>query len=134
MNRWMKCAALMLVLGTVACEDTVAPPEPGTALINLTTTANDAGAVLITLTGPGITDVKPANSSYDVFWRLAAENEMRVIVLGSIAPGPLLIVQVGDVGRLESYTSELIDVADRNGALKATGAGYALSMSRLSGR
>ena len=134
MKRALKFAALLLALGTAACEDGVAPPEPGTALINLVTQATDAGAVLITLTGPGITEVRPANSGYEVFWRLASETEMRIIVLGSITSGPLLTAQVADVGRLESYTSTLVEIAGRDGAIRAQESGYALALSKLSAR
>jgi len=134
MSRLIKCAALVLLLGNAACEDGVAPPEPGTALINLSTVATDAGAVLLTLTGPGITDVRPANSSYEVFWRLASENEMRVIVVGSITPGPLLTANVADVGRISSYTSSLVEVAGRDGGIKGPQPVFVVTMSRLSGR
>jgi hypothetical protein len=134
MMRLIKCAALLLLLGTAACEDGVAPPEPGTALVNLGTTATDAGAVLITMTGPGITNIKPANSSYEVFWRLASDTEMRILVVGAITPGPLLTAEVSDVGRLDSYMTELVEVAGRDGALKAGDPPFVLTTKRLAGR
>jgi hypothetical protein len=133
MTRFIKCAALLVLLGTTACKDGVAPPESGTALIDLVTTATDGGAMLITLTGPGITNVQPANSSYEVFWRLVSDTEMRILVVGAITSGPLLTAEVADIGRIKTYVTDLVEVAGRDGNLKAGDPPFTLTVKRLSG-
>ena len=59
---------------------------------------------------------------------------MRVIVVGPLTPGPLLTVNVADVGRISSYTSALVEVAGRDGNIKGPQPVFVVTMSRLSGR
>ncbi|HUF50620.1 MAG TPA: hypothetical protein VMN60_07305 [Longimicrobiales bacterium] len=134
MNRKLRltCAALLVIAAGAACgDDNAGPPTPGTLLLSLTTPAADDGAVLVRLTGPGITGVQPASSSHQLFWRLASEEEARAIVIGGIQSGPLLTVHVPDVRRASEYAAELGEVAALSDSLRAAITGYSLQLTRI---
>lgn len=126
--------ALLPALLLPACEDAAEPVVPGTVLISLATPAADEGAAMVTLRGPGITDVRAANSSHQLFWRLVSDEEARVVILGPMTAGPLLTAQVADVNRPHLYTAEVAEIAARDGALRSDTRGYAVTFSKLSER
>ena len=128
--RWMLGACVaVLVAGGLACGESTEPPRDGTATISLTTPQTDDGAVAVTLTGPGISNLTPANSSYRVFWRLVSQDELRAIVVGNVAAGPLFSVRVADVGNLSRYAGSVTQLATRADALRDDRSGYAVTVT-----
>jgi hypothetical protein len=132
MKRTLRVVALVLLTAIGAgCDDTAEPPVPGSLLLSLTTPATDDGAILVRVTGPGIMSVGPTSSGQELFWRLAAEDEARAIVLGSVQAGPLLTIQVPDVNRADEYTAEVGEVAAESDALRDALAGYTVTVARV---
>ncbi len=119
--------AFTLLLGAAAaCGDSdpveppPAPPIPGLMVVSLSTPAQDDGAALFTITGPGLSIVQTANANYHLAWRLVSGSEVRILVVGDITSGPVVTMQVGDVRRLGEYAGTIIEVADRTGALRGS--------------
>ncbi len=118
--------AFALVLGaTAACGDSdpVEPPEPpipGLVVVSLSTPAQDDGAALFTITGPGLSIIQTANANYNLAWRLVSGTEVRILLVGDITSGPVVTMQVSDLRRINEYTGIMIEVADRTGALRSS--------------
>jgi hypothetical protein len=124
--------AMLVVLAAGACSDggSTSPPVPGPLLLTLATPSTDDGAVMLTVTGPGITSAQATSSSQQLFWRLVSANELRVILIGPIASGPLLTVNVADAGRPANYGVSIKEVAARDDAVRASVAGYSATLHR----
>jgi hypothetical protein len=103
-------------------------PTPGPLTVTLATPATDDGAIMIALRGPSIGNVTAAGTSDHLFWRATAEGEVRVIVIGPLAAGPLVTFQVPDIGRVTDYTAELLEVASASDQLRGALAGYSLTI------
>jgi len=128
-------AITLLIGGAAACGDSDPvqpppdPPVPGLVVVSLSTPAQDDGAALFTITGPGLSTVQSANANYNLAWRLVSSGEVRILVVGDITSGPVVTMQVGDVRRIGEYTGTTIEVADRTGALRSTVSDRILSFS-----
>ena len=126
---------IALLLAAAACSDSdpvqppPEPPIPGLIVVTLTTPAQDDGAALFTITGPGLSSVQTANANYNLAWRLASSSEIRILVVGDIASGPVVTMQVGDVRRIGEYTGVTIEVADRTGQLRSSVSDRIISFS-----
>ena len=133
MTRRLRAVVLVLFAGLAAgaCEDAVEPPVPGALLLSLTTPATDDGGIMVRVTGPGIVSVQPTSSGQELFWRLAAEDEARAIVLGAIGTGPLVTIQVPDVKRADEYTVEVGEVAAESDVLRDALTGYSVTVARV---
>jgi hypothetical protein len=130
MNRRIFFLALTAAASTPACDKTpAAPAVAGPAVVSLTSPNDDDGGLLITLKGPGVSAVQSASSDYLVYWRLAAENEIRILVLGELGPGPLVTAQLDAVNRLSDYSASIEQVATRGDALRAGIEGYELRLA-----
>ncbi len=131
MSRYWKLGVGLLLAGMgVACGDNpVEPPVPGTATLVLATSSSDDGAVLFTLSGPGIGDLGPAATSHVVYQRRVSADEVRVLVIGNLAPGALLRVQLADTRDLTKYTVEISQVATRTDDLREDLSGYSVAVT-----
>jgi hypothetical protein len=66
-----------------------------------------------------------------VFWRLVSAQEIRVIVVGQIAAGPLLSLNVADVDRASAYSAVIGEVAGgASDQIRASTTGYSLTVTR----
>lgn len=121
-----------LLLGMSACGDD--PPTGGgeaeVVTVSLTTPSSDDGALLITVTGPGLDDVRPASASYRLFWRAVSANEARVIVVGNIAAGPIFTAAASKGEPASDFAASVVDVSSRSEDLRASVAGYSLRVTR----
>ena len=130
--------AFTLLLGaTAACGDSdpVEPPEPpipGLVVVSLSTPAQEDGAALFTITGPGLSIIQTANANYNLAWRLVSGTEVRILLVGDITSGPVVTMQVSDLRRINEYTGITIEVADRTGALRGSVSDRILSFSTSS--
>ena len=105
-------------------------PTPGSITVSLNSPNADDGAVLFTLTGPGIRDAQSANSSYKVYWRTVSATELRLLVVGNLSSGTVATVSVDDTRKMDQYHGSLIEVASRADALRTAVSGYSIQVSR----
>jgi len=129
---------LVLAFATAAlaaCGDAGAPlapaaPEPGVLTVMLTTPFPDDRAVLISVEGPeepgAVTD---AGSGYSVHAR-TGETSFRAAVFGRISSGRLVSFAVPDVNRASAYTATIQEVVDPSSDVRASLAGYSLTVTR----
>ena len=118
----------LLIVG-LACDDSTEPPVPGSVTISLNTPNTDDGAVALTLTGPGLSNLVPTSSSLKVFWRLVAENELRALVFGNLTSGPVFSVDVQNVNTPSLYSATITQVATRDDELRADMSGYTVTVA-----
>ena len=132
MNRtrslWVGALVAVAAVG-ISCRDTIEPPREGPVTVSLATPRADDGAVLITVTGPGVGTLAPANSSYTIFWRLVSTTELRAIVLGNVVAGPLFTMRVPDIGNVSGYAGTVTQVANRTDELQEDRAGYGVQIA-----
>jgi len=128
--RMTKLAVLGLVAALSACGDSTGTGSPGTFLVSLETPNSDDGAVAVTIVGTGLTNVTSVGSSNRLYWRLVSATEMRVLVFGSLAAGPLFSVDVGDVRHPDRYAGTVTEVARRNDEQRGDLVGYTISFAK----
>jgi predicted small lipoprotein YifL len=138
MKRIRLAMAILAVVATAAgCGDKATspnppappPPPPGSAIVSLATPNSDDGAVVVTLTGPGLSTFATASSG-DVFYsRLASAQEARVIVVGDVTAGPLFTFKLAAGSNISAYTATVQQVANRSDALRASTSSYTLTIA-----
>lgn len=117
------------LLALAACGDGTSPATPGPLTLSLT--APDAGdrAMIVTISGPGeIASVESASAGYKVYAR-GSGGTYRVAVFGTLGTGPALRMQVPDVAKAREYVATVDQVAGADNAVRATTAGYTLSIA-----
>ena len=130
-SRSRATVALLFAAFAVACGDGTGPSTPGTLLLSLNSPNVNDAAVLVQVTGPGITGVAATSSSQQVFWRLVSGEEARAIVIGGIHSGPLLTIEVPDVSRASRYEATIGEIAAEGDSIRASSAGYSLKLTRV---
>jgi hypothetical protein len=97
--------------------------------VSLTTPNTDDGAVVITLSGPGLTTMQSSSSSNLFYSRAVSDSESRVIVVGDVAAGALFTFKVADGKQLSAYSATIGQVATRADALRSSTTGYKLAIA-----
>ncbi|MDP3773060.1 MAG: hypothetical protein Q8Q85_02210 [Gemmatimonadales bacterium] len=128
-SRLLAGAALSMSAVLAACADSTSAATPGVVTASLATPSSDDGAVAVTITGPGVSTVQAVNSAYRLYFRLASDGEMRVIVVGNLVAGPVFSVGVADVGNLGDYVVTVNDVVTRADSARASLAGYGVTLT-----
>jgi len=121
--------ATALLLAAPACSDSVAPPTPGVIGLSLVTPNVNDGAITLVLTGPGVTSIASGSSAYSIYWRVVSATEARVIVVGDLSNGVLATAQVAEANRLSGYHVDILEVATRSDAVRASNAGYRITVA-----
>lgn len=122
--------SLAVLLGGLACgSDSGTNPGPGSAAVSLATPNADDGAILVTLTGPGVSNPQPGSSAYDVYFRVVSADELRIMVVGDLSTGVLLTVGVGAVTSIGQYSGTIVEVASRADVLRTSLTGYSLAFA-----
>ena len=119
--------ALAVALACGGDGGTTGPTGPTAGLLTLTlTTPNaDDGAILLSVTGPSMTQV--AASDVSLYFRSVQTGTTATAVLvGDIRGGSLLTFRVPDVDAAGSYSATIQQVADRGDALRGSLSGYSL--------
>jgi hypothetical protein len=127
--RWTRIGLSLALLGAgLACGggDSTGP-KAGTATVSLVTPNADDGAVLLTLTGPGLANVQSASSAYRVYFRVVSTGEVRAIVVGNIAAGAVLTMDVDDVGKIGQYGGTVVEAASRTDVVRGSTSGYGVT-------
>ena len=107
-----------------------ATPQPGELVVSLATPGPADGAMLVTITGPdAVSLVQPAVADGVVRARIQGTTTT-VAVFGTLMDGPLLRISVPDVRQAKRYTATVREAADSSNQLRASLAGYALTVSR----
>jgi hypothetical protein len=125
--RWM--FAIVATLVSVACSDGPTNPDAvaGTLVLNLTTPHADDGALLFELNGPPIDDMTANDGSVQLFTQRVGGSTVGAVV-GALANGTIVRLHVPDVSA--GYRATVLEVANRDDALRASLAGYALTVIR----
>jgi hypothetical protein len=115
---------------SVACSDesTSAGAGAGTLVLRLTTPHADDGAMTFEVIGPPIDSAVAVNASLRLFTRRVNGSTVVGAVVGELINGAVVTLHVPDVRAAAGYTATLIEVADRQDALRASLAGYALTV------
>lgn len=125
----MIVAAGGLVIAALACDCPTGVCGAGPATVSLVTPNTGDRAILVTITGPGLENIKRANSSHSVHWRLISAQEARVVVFGNLTDGPVFTINVPDREDLSGYSATVLQVADRNNRLRESTAEYEIRIS-----
>jgi len=129
-SRWIFAMVAALVAGT-ACSDnpTSGSSRAGTLTLRLTTPHADDGAMTFQVSGPPIDSATVANASIRLFTRRESGSTVIGAVVGALDNGAVVTLHVPDVGAAARYTTTVLEVADRQDALRASLAGYALTVA-----
>jgi hypothetical protein len=84
--------------------------------------------LLFEVSGPPIDGARAVSGSLQLFTRRVGTSTLAGVVVGAVANGTLVTLQVPDVGAAAGYSARVIDVADRHDALRASLTGYALAV------
>ena len=125
--------ALLALASALACGNESAPATPmptsGAAAASLVTPNADDGAILVSLTGPGITSVQSTSSAYFVQSRVVSASEVRLLVVGNVSAGVVATIVVPDVRRIGEYSGSVLEVASRGDQVRNSVAGYAIHLA-----
>ena len=129
-TRWILALVAALFV-SVSCSDqpTSAGSEPGTLVIRLTTPHGDDGALTFQVNGPSLESAS-VNGSLQLFTLRVNDSTLVGAVIGTLANGAIITLHVPDESVAAAYTATLREVADREDALRASLAGYALTVTR----
>jgi hypothetical protein len=120
--------ALAVLAAVFACDLTEPVlPEPGDLAVRLTTPHGTEGAVLVRITGPGLSTVEPARPAHEVHVR-TVDATLTVAVFGTIGAGELLRFAVPNIREAERYAVSLVEVADPENELRASLTGYSATV------
>lgn len=127
--------------GLGGCDDAAAPSGTVTAsaagalTVVLVTPSADDGALMLTVEGGRVTGVASAASAAGLTVYSAAldSTRTRIIVIGPLAPGPVLTLQVPDVGRAGAYRTTLEQVASGTTYQPRALDGYRVSLAAAAG-
>jgi hypothetical protein len=116
---------------SVSCSDqpTSAGSGSGTLAIRLTTPHGDDGALTFQVNGPSLESAS-VNGSLQLFTLRVNDSTLVGAVIGTLTNGAIMTLQVPDGSVAGAYTATLREVADREDALRASLAGYALTVTR----
>jgi hypothetical protein len=129
-SRWIFSIVAVLVLGAACSSDaTGGDTRAGTLTVRLTTPLADDGAVMFEVSGLPIDSATSVNASLRLFTRRAGGDTVVGVVVGAIANGPVVVLKVPDVGAAAGYRARVLEVADRQNALRASLTGYALTVT-----
>ncbi|SRR6266513_1037487 len=127
------------VFVAIACSESKQPTNPNpppppplplnSVVVSLTSPNNDDGAVVVTLQGPSVSTLQRSSSGYLLYSRTPGAQETRVIVVGSLATGPLFTFAPAAGANLSAYSATVQQVADRADALRASTTGYTLTIT-----
>jgi len=130
-SRWI-LALVAVLLGGVACSNdaTGGDTRAGTLALRLTTPHADDGAMTFRVSGPPIDSALAINGSLRLFTRREDGSTVVGVVVGALDNGAVVTLHVPDVGAAAGYAARVLEVADRQDALRASLAGYALTVDQ----
>ena len=129
-SRWIFAIVAALSVGA-ACSDnpTSGSARAGTLTLRLTTPHADDGAMTFEVSGAPIDGATAVDASLRLFTRRESGSTVIGAVVGALDNGAVVTLHVADVGAAARYTTTVLEVADRQDALRASLAGYALTVA-----
>ena len=128
--RWIFTMVAVLFVAVACSNDaTGGDKQAGTLTVRLTTPNADDGAMMFQVSGAAIDSATAVNQSLRLFTRRDGGDVVGVVV-GALANGAVITLQVPDVGEAARYRATVLEVADRQDALRASLVGYALTVTR----
>lgn len=118
----------LLSLWTACSDEPTSTSHAGALFLRLATPHADDGAVIFVISGPAIDSVTVDKSSLRLFTR-RSDGTLAGIVVGAVDAGPILRLHVPDVGAAASYRAQVIEVADRQDALRGSLVEYAMTVT-----
>jgi len=129
-SRWTLAMVAALSLGAACSDDpTSGAPRAGTLIVRLTSPHTDDGAMAFEVSGPAIDSAAAVNASLRLFTRREGGSTVIGAVVGALANGAVVTLHVTDVGAAAGYAGRVLEVADRQDVLRASLAGYALTVT-----
>jgi hypothetical protein len=126
---WLLGVMAALSLGAACTDDpNSGAARAGSVSLRLTTPYADDGALLFEVSGPQIDSARAVNGSLQLFTRRVGSSTLAGVVVGAVANGTVVTLQVPDVGAAAGYSARVIEVADRHDALRASLTGYTLAV------
>lgn len=125
-RRRLLAAAIGLL---AACGNGSQPSRAGELTVGLFEAGNDAGAILLTISGGTVESVRAAGGQ-QVSYSTPAAGTTRVVVLGTLQTGDLLKIQVPDTSQVADYTARIDQVADKVTFALLDPSAYSLSVHR----
>jgi len=119
-----------LLLGvTGACGEGATPPpvpvSPTTLRLDFETPYSDDGAVVLTLRGPDVSNLRAASPAYLAYARYdSGAGEVRLIIVGDLKGGAVATASVAPGHQLSDYAVTIDQVAARNDTLRVDLSGY----------
>ena len=128
--RWVSAMVAALFV-SVACTDEPTNPGPGdgTLVMRLITPNADDGALSFEISGP-VDSVSASTGSLQLFTRRLDGSTLLGAVVGELGDGAIVTLHVPDVSAAALYQATVLEVADRDDALRSSLAGYALTVTR----
>lgn len=106
-------AGLVLLLASLGCGESPAPPSPaGDLTVSYYQGGPEAGALLFTISGGPVENITAENGE-NVAFVSPTEGTTRVAVIGDLGTGTLLRVRVPDLSLARNYSVRVDQVADR---------------------
>lgn len=129
-SRWVFAIIAILVLGVACSNDaTGGQMQAGTLTLRLTTPHADDGAMTFQVSGAPIDSAVAINGSLRLFTRREGRSTVVGAVVGALGNGAVITLDVPDVGAAARYTATVLEVADRQDALRASLTGYVLTVT-----
>jgi hypothetical protein len=110
-----------------SCASEPAGPTGGVLTVTLTTPNSDDGAVLFTLSGGPVDSVEAVGHS--VYSARIDANTLRVIVTGTLGPGPVARIRIPDQQQVSGYGAMVNQVAARTTYQQRDPGGYSLTLA-----
>jgi hypothetical protein len=107
-------------------------PVAGELTISLVTPNSDDGAILVRVTASEskeVTSITVVCSGCTIFKEQPSATEVRAVVTGNLAAGPLVRIGVSDTKSPDAYSAQVQQVASRTYQVRAT-SGYALTVGQ----
>lgn len=121
--------AVLWVSAACSASPTDDGARAGSVMLYLTTPRSDDGAVVFEVSGPLIEDATAADASTRLFTRRSDASTITGVVVGVLATGAVVRLQVPDVGVRAEYVARVLEVADRQNALRPSLVGYTLTVT-----
>ena len=130
---WIGMILLAALICGVGCDgDDAIAPRPGTLEVRLVSPYADDAALVARVTGPDIGGLVAVDPNVYLH-AVEVGGGVAVVVVGDLAPGPLVRFSVPDVGDVADYSATVLQAADRSNALRESVEGFDLTVVQAGG-
>lgn len=120
----------LCALALSACDsDPAETPTAGSLTVSISTPNPMESAMLVRITGPGISDARAVSTDHVLHVSDHAPGEFQAIILGDLTSGPLMRFDVPDIAALQKYSAEILQVASPNYDLREDSGQYGITLA-----